>query len=804
MFAGPTSGGGINANDTWVTMNLTFQATMSATLPNSMWSVSQGKYVTTAQYTIGPKHYYLEAGFDTSDLLVINIEPTDAPTDPTKTLYSGVGRITLHGDRLFLYDTSNNPIPVVMPDNAPIPVLNLIGLAPGPSVLKSVITTSPPNMAKAIPGTLSYPQSNLAQILSSAGSSRTKTLTYAQSGSNWILQTVVHTVSSTSHNMTTTTQISNVAWNDNSTGDTRRAAKGYSMVPFPGPGTMTVSASPIPGPTSITPSDQTATGATGANVVFQHGIFSSGQTWNRMVPWLKSDFQFKNVQTPSLNSTDPLSSQATSLIGLVEASGITNNLVIGHSQGGLIARSVAQQNSALFYGVAELDSPNIGALIDYNGMQDIDNALVYEFDNILYDAGCTSPYDAPWCFIAYVGGYYGIPVAVSFGFDTAVPVTTDLQIGSPFLNALNRTTESFPHVGISGHADKRWVLFRLAGDFACYPDDDTCGGRAVADYAEIAYDGLWGLWGYYTFICDPTQYDCADAAAQVMAVINDFDDLDNFWNDLTAGSDSSDGIVQGASQTYPNATQNYVISGADSHVGVTRSPLDRAYLDTALSQQFLTPPLACSYTVAASPTAFAFYGGALTLTVTGSPSNPSTCSWSAVSNAPWMEPWTFPPFGYGWLVDVNLGQDSRSGTLTVAGHVVTVTQSGVAGTVGVGSVSLAGAIPYCDPMYKCAQETISVVVNGSTIAADTIRDWTAGSLLNFPTLNNVSAQIATTINNDANSPVFAGIVGPVVYLVSKNQTGANYPYSVSITCTNCGSKDPVTATTAGPNMEGSQ
>jgi hypothetical protein len=91
-FAGPTPGGGINAQDTWVTMNMTVQETMSANLPNAMWSVSQGKYVTTAHYTLAAKHYYVEAGFDTNDLLVINIKSTDAPTDPTKTLYSGVFR----------------------------------------------------------------------------------------------------------------------------------------------------------------------------------------------------------------------------------------------------------------------------------------------------------------------------------------------------------------------------------------------------------------------------------------------------------------------------------------------------------------------------------------------------------------------------------------------------------------------------------------------------------------------------------------------------------------------------------------
>src|SRR5450631_1672261 len=822
VFAAPTKGGGINASDTWVTMNITVQETMSANLPNAMWSVSAGRFVTTAQYSLAPRHFYVEAGFDTGNLLVINIQPTDAPTDPTTTLYSGVGKITVHGDRLFLYDASNNPIPVVMPDNAPIPVLSVLGLTPGPSVLKGIITTSPPAMAAAIPGTLSYPQSNLAQILSQSGSSRSKTLTYAQSGSNWILQTVVHTMSSTSHNMTTTSQVANVVWNDNSTGDAQRATKASSLVPYKSAGTLTVNSASVPGPTTITPSVQTTTGATGANVIFQHGILSSGQAWNRMAPWLEADFNFKNVLIPSLNSTDSLSNQTSALTSLVQSSGVSNNLVIGHSQGGLIARNAAQNNSSLFYGVAELDSPNTGALILNNGMQDIGNALVDEFDNLLYDAGCYSPYDSPWCWIGFFGGDYGIPVAVDYGFNATIPATTDLKIGSSYLNNLNSTTEHFPRVGISGHADKRWVFFRLTGDAFCYPDDDTCGGRVVADYAEYAYDTLWGVWAYYTLLCDPSQYDCQGGADQAMAVINDMDNFDSFYNDLTAGSDSSDAIVQGASQYYTNATQNYIISGADSHIGAHNSPLDRAVLDQALSQQFFTPPSGCSFTASASPTSFPFYGGQIAITVTGSPSNATTCTASAVSNVVWMEAWGSPyityttrsPITLTWLVDINLGQDTRTGTLTVGGNTITVTQSGVLGTVSTGSVALSGAIPprfqLCASGFSCPSEAIAIVVNGITVStAGTTGYFVPSHIIGWkgPTddnLNVVSSLIAATINGDASSPVYSGIVGPVVYLVSKNTGGANYSYSASAGP----SKNPTTClvsvTTAGPTMTGSQ
>ena len=348
-LAAPTASSGINTSDTWVTMNLAVQPSISLKLPNSVYSASTKSYVTAENFNLTARHYYLEAGFDTNNLLVVNIQPTDTATDRTTSFYSGTGKISVRGGRLFLYDASNNPIPVVMPDGTPVPeVLPFLGLSPGASVLSGIIINSPPTTAQWIPGTLSYPQSNLAKIVStsSIGTSSSKTLTYVQSGSVWILQTVKLVMSTSNRTVSQVIQTSNVAWYDNTTRDSQRATKRSTLVRYPPAGTLSLNPYTVPSATSVTPSDQLTTGATGSDVVFQHGIFSSGSTWNRMVPWLQSDFHFANVQTPSLNSTDHLASQAGSLTNLVQSTGISSNIVIGHSQGAS-SRGTSRKTTAL-------------------------------------------------------------------------------------------------------------------------------------------------------------------------------------------------------------------------------------------------------------------------------------------------------------------------------------------------------------------------------------------------------------------------------------------------------------------------
>jgi len=211
-----------------------------------------------------------------------------------------------------------------------------------------------------------------------------------------------------------------------------------------------------------------------------------------MYPWLNAKYQFGTVLIPSLPSTDRLADQGTDLVNLMSASGQKNFLVIGYSQGGLIARDVAQRRPDLVppnvigSGVITMDTPNTGALLALTGRVALAGELIYGIVVLASDAGCTTPYDNPACFVASLAAADSYPI-VNWAFDTAIPATEDLVPGSPYLNNLNSNSEPFTRVGIAGHSNKRWVLIRWGGDHLCNPEA-SCGGRAFASYTQFAYD----------------------------------------------------------------------------------------------------------------------------------------------------------------------------------------------------------------------------------------------------------------------------------------------------------------------------
>lgn len=67
-----------------------------------------------------------------------------------------------------------------------------------------------------------------------------------------------------------------------------------------------------------------------------------------------------------------------------------------------------------------MDTPNTGALLALTSRVAAAIGLANEIDNLAADAGCTSPYDNPGCFIAYLAAGFSLPI-VNWAFDTAIP-----------------------------------------------------------------------------------------------------------------------------------------------------------------------------------------------------------------------------------------------------------------------------------------------------------------------------------------------------------------------------------------------
>ncbi|MBW3631281.1 MAG: hypothetical protein KY464_18610 [Gemmatimonadetes bacterium] len=108
--------------------------------------------------------------------------------------------------------------------------------------------------------------------------------------------------------------------------------------------------------------------ASGVSVLFQHGIFSSGATWWRMDPWIRCSFQTNAHIRPSINWFNPIPTQREEVLPALPVYGET--VLIGHSNGGLVTRSLAQwaqmHRPGSVRGVITLDSPNQGAMLAIN------------------------------------------------------------------------------------------------------------------------------------------------------------------------------------------------------------------------------------------------------------------------------------------------------------------------------------------------------------------------------------------------------------------------------------------------------
>ena len=783
---------GINASDTYVVFDVSLQSQSTASLPQAMYDASTRTTSAAINLNPSPRRFHVEAGFDANDGLVVNMFSSDPTVDVTTTNRDLVGQIRLADGKFIIYDQSGNPLPLVLPNNMPLPnPLAWLGLTPGPSVVSNLVVSSPKTLATQIGATITA-QSATSQELTKSGTTQTastRVMNYQSAGSMWTLNQVQVTPAAVSGIQSTHTfQFSNVVWNTNSAGDSRRSARGTTIATTPAASGVTFTSPPAPVPSSVTPQFQVTNSGLGRNVVFQHGIFSDASTWNKMTTWLNSDFQFNTELVPTLTSTNFLAAQASDLVGQMSSTGKNNFLIIGHSQGGLIARNVAQLRPDLASGVITVDTPHLGALLDLNGQQAIADGITFLAQKLADRIGCFSAGDNIWCALAFFVGNNSFPI-VDFGFTAGIPATHDLlpiAVGpyanvnppaNPYLSALNAAPEFFPRVGINTATIRRWNVFRLIGDHFCDPWS-ICGGNAVFLYTEIAYDILYVIEAIAIFYWD---FDLLDLALDIQNIMNH---IDGFWNGLVAlPGETSDGIVGGFSQAYSGAV-NYPIFFGDSHLGSTRSPFVRAAITLSLDAQFFVPRAGCTYTVSGNTTSFPATGGATNLNITTG----SLCSWSAVSNVPWISI-IGADTGKGssvvsYAVDANLTTAPRTGTLTVAGSTLTITQQGLPAGVSIGTVALSGrAAPF--PIYappcsgrtksSCTQYfdtgTISITVNGH------VDEIGYGPSL---TAQSAALSMAASINRDSVAPVNAGVIGSTVILISKALGDPAYAYSASV------------------------
>ena len=140
-----------------------------------------------------------------------------------------------------------------------------------------------------------------------------------------------------------------------------------------------------------------------------------------------------------------------------------------------------------------------------------------------------------------------------------------------------------------------------------------------------------------------------------------------------SGTDSASAVA------VDSLAKAYVTGTTASANFPTVSPLQPNY-GGGSSNAFLTVISTCSIALSA-PGAFGPGGGAGSTSVTTT----AECGWTAVSNSSWIAISSSPPSGSGtgsvsWSVAQNTGSQ-RTGTLTIGGQTVTITQSGPAAPV---------------------------------------------------------------------------------------------------------------------------
>jgi pimeloyl-ACP methyl ester carboxylesterase len=365
--------------------------------------------------------------------------------------------------------------------------------------------------------------------------------------------------------------------------------------------------------------------AGGAGIVWQHGFCDGAGTWRGMRPKIAESHYVGLSQAYSLNSDAYVRSQVADLASRLYAQPTRANVVVAHSQGGLVARRLGQGHPALVGAVITIGTPHHGARIASAGPSAVGEAISEAADDI-----CFGNVMCPMLSEIMDQVFSGF---LTWGVGELIPAAGDDRPGSAILDSINSTYEPFRRASIHVSVLKRWSIFRTLGDRDRNSPrerlltESPLSGRNWAANAEMAYRAGWLLqdiaralrWQAYAYSggwgCQQSGYyahwePCYNSygyyhhwylssywlsIASVLdwigtRITRALNYIDRTWNDITAGSDRSDGFVQYGSQIYPNTAGasipgHYpILGGEESHSGETASVAVMQKLRQALDQ----------------------------------------------------------------------------------------------------------------------------------------------------------------------------------------------------------------------------
>jgi hypothetical protein len=365
--------------------------------------------------------------------------------------------------------------------------------------------------------------------------------------------------------------------------------------------------------------------ATGYELLLQHGINSTYDTWCRTRDSLHHSLRIAGTQAYSTGSLDRLPLQTERLESMRLAPSVLSKgtIVIGHSQGGLMGRYLASLPSSkgpisgvITVGTPHLGAPLVPAVVDVASFASeigffAGRIHCGQWRPDWWGGGGGPPGDpmqltgAEW--LSYVTCLWSSQVVSTsvFGFvpwlfpgdlvgwgGTLNGAFVDLHPSSTFLEYLNTTHEPFRRIGIYHKIPTSFAVCRLAAESV--PLFDLESGADAALACEATFLTSLFRWGILQFFGDPfgdTEYYAALFIGLGAANVA--------WNLVTGAYQygPGDGVVPAVSQYYPATPGAFTpvqyaefpgpFPGNDSHVRQTRSGVTRGLIVRALREQFL-------------------------------------------------------------------------------------------------------------------------------------------------------------------------------------------------------------------------
>ena len=309
------------------------------------------------------------------------------------------------------------------------------------------------------------------------------------------------------------------------------------------------------------------------NIALQHGAFSSGATWSSIAPVLTGSFDVDLLLRETSDWRRDLESQSRGLHGRLAASGKGGFLLIGHSNGGLVARRAAQISGAagdsLVRGVVTIASGHAGVPLAKVARETVHGFLTTQLRAVVaqVDGSCWRAQFAWLCDLMNLTSAELPGQIATFAMDSYMPMSRDVQPGSAFLAQLNSTPESFRRYSIEVSSQGQWKFLRLFGDWRCDPSS-SCGGNKLQNSMESVYEIL-RICGSNTIMrakLGHVSARCRDARWTLSS-------LNAQYERWTAPDDQSDGLIPLKSQQYPGAAGGRITRGSsrESHASELRS-----------------------------------------------------------------------------------------------------------------------------------------------------------------------------------------------------------------------------------------